>query len=93
MIESILTWVLEALFFICNLLFGWFQLPAFPTELTDSINSFLDLLFNNLSLLGLFIRPVTFNAVIYILISLYTFKLLYKVIFWIIKKIPFLNIK
>mgnify|MGYP004529842291 CR=1 FL=1 len=93
MIENILAWVLEALIFICNLLFGWFQLPSFPIELTDSINSFLDLLFNNLSLLGLFIRPVTFNAVIYILISLYTFKILYKVIFWIIKKIPFLNIK
>lgn len=90
---DIVNFLLNCLYFICNLLFGWFQLPSFPTELTDSINSFLDLIFENLSLLGLFIRPVTFQAVIYILISLYTFKILYKVIFWIIKKIPFLNIK
>ena len=90
---DIVNFLLNCLYFICNLLFGWFQLPSFPTELTDSINSFLDLLFDNLSLIGLFIRPVTFQAVIYVLISLYTFKILYKVIFWIIKKIPFLNVK
>lgn len=90
---DIANFLLNCLYFICNLLFGWFQLPSFPEELTNSINSFLDLIFENLSLLGLFIRPVTFQAVIYILISLYTFKILYKVIFWIIKKIPFLNIK
>ena len=90
---DIVNFLLNCLYFICNLLFCCFQLPSFPTELTDSINSFLDLLFDNLSLIGLFIRPVTFQAVIYVLISLYTFKILYKVIFWIIKKIPFLNVK
>ena len=50
--DNIMGFLLNCLYYISNLLFGWFQLPEFPVELTNSINEFLNLVFNNLSLLG-----------------------------------------
>ena len=61
--------------------------------LTNSIDSFLDLVFNNLSLLGFFIRPATLKLVIPILIVLINFEWIYHLTMWIVKKIPFFNVK
>lgn len=92
MIDNLLAFCINGLYYISNLLFGWIQLPPFPPELTDSINAFLDLIFNNLSLLGLFIRPSTFFITIPLLIALFNFEILYKVTMWLINKIPFINV-
>ena len=47
--------ILEALLNLIKTLletvFGFINLPAFPEELTSSIETFLDLIFDNLSLL------------------------------------------
>ena len=59
----------------------------------DGVNNFLDLIFNNLTLLGFFIRPTTLTIVIPILIILLNFEEIYKFVMWILKKIPVLNIK
>jgi len=87
-LETILTLVMTLLQFV----FGWINIPSFPEELTNSINSFLDLVFNNLSLLGFFVRPQTITLVIPTLIILLNFEDVYKLTIWIIRKIPFLNI-
>ena len=73
--------------------FGWISIPSFPTELTDSISSFFDLIFENLTLLGFFIRPSTLSIVIPMLIILLNFDNLYKLTMWILRKIPMLGIK
>ena len=73
--------------------FSWINLPAFPEALTNSINSFLSLIFDNLTLLGFFIRPQTLMVSIPVLIILLNFDDVYKLTMWILKKIPFLNIK
>ena len=65
-LEAILNLLKNLLFIV----FGWINLPAFPEGLTNSINSFLDLIFNNLNLLGFFIRPSTLTLSIPILIAL-----------------------
>ena len=87
--EAILNLLKNLLFIV----FGWINLPAFPEGLTNSINSFLDLIFNNLNLLGFFIRPSTLTLSIPILIALLNFEKLYKLTIWILRKIPMLGIK
>lgn len=72
--------------------FCWINLPQFPEELTNSLNSFIDLIFDNLNLLGFFIRPATITIVIPVLIILINFDKVYKLTMWILKKIPMLNI-
>ena len=78
---------------LLNVVFGWISLPQFPEELTNSVNTFLDLIFDNLSLLGFFIRPLTLTITIPILIILLNFEQAYKLVMWIVRKIPFLGIK
>ena len=88
-IEAILN-LFKTLLFSC---FSWISITAFPGELTENINSFLDLIFNNLTLLGFFVRPVTLQIAIPILIILLNFENLYKLTMWILRKIPMLGIK
>ena len=89
--------ILEALLnliqLLLNVVFGWINIPQFPESLTRSIDSFLDLIFENLSLLGFFIRPITLTVAIPLLIILLNFDKIYKLAMYIIKKIPFLGIK
>jgi len=88
-LEAILNLLKNLLFIV----FGWINLPAFPEGLVNSINSFLDLIFNNLNLLGFFIRPTTLTLSIPILIILLNFEKLYKLTIWVLRKIPMLGIK
>lgn len=91
--QNLLNFLWDLLFILVELLFGWINIPAFPEELKSNINSFLDLIFNNLDLLGFFIRPTTLKIVIPLLIFLFNFKYIYKLTMWIIRKIPFLSMK
>lgn len=93
LIDNILNFVFELLFFIVQLLFGWINIPSFPDSLKSSVNNFLDLIFNNLTFLGFFIRPTTLKIIIPLLLIMLNFKNIYKLTMWIIKKIPFLNMK
>ena len=86
-------WFWDILDWLVELLFGWINIPHMPTELTNSISNFLDLIFDNLSLLGFFISPYLIKLVVPIVLFLINFKWIYKATIWLIKKIPFLNIK
>jgi len=83
---------IDFLNFITKIFFGWINIPPFPEELKNSIESFFNLIFDNLSLLGFFIRPFTLKIIIPLILILIGFIPIYKLIFWIIKKIPFLHI-
>lgn len=78
---------------LLNVVFGWISLPPFPSELTSSVNTFVSLIFDNLSLLGFFVRPLTLMVSIPVLIILLNFEQVYKLVMWIVRKIPFLGIK
>lgn len=91
-ITLVLNLVWNFLEFLIHLLFDWINIPAFPETLKSSINSFFDLIFGNLSLLGFFVRPFTLKIVIPLLLFLINFKYIYKLVMWIIRKIPFLHI-
>ena len=85
--------ILNIIFNLIKFVFSWLNLPAFPEELSNTINNFLDIIFDNVSLLGFFIRPATLNILIPALIIIINFEKLYKFIMWILRKIPFLNIE
>lgn len=88
-IEMLLNLVKTILFAILSI----FNLPSLPSDLLDSLDTFLDLIFDNLSLIGLFIRPTTFKIIVPVALVLMNFEVIYKVSMWILRKIPFLNIK
>lgn len=90
---NLLNFLWDLLELLIHLLFGWINIPVFPAELKNSINSFLDLIFDNLSLLGFFVRPITLKIIIPLLIIVINFKYIYKFSMWLIKKIPFLSLK
>ena len=89
--------ILEALLNIIKgllqIVFGWINIPQFPEQLVGSIDTFLDLVFGNLSLLGFFIRPLTLTLLIPTLIILLNFEDVYKLTMWILRKIPFLGVQ
>ena len=89
------TWdiLMDWLYNIIKFCFSWINIPSFPAELSGSIDGFLSLIFDNLSLLGFFIRPVTIRLVVPILLIVINFELIYKLAMWIIRKLPFINIK
>ncbi len=85
--------LLNGLFIIIDFLFGWINIPQVPDTIINSINSFLNLIFGNLSLFGFFIRPFTLKILIPLVIFVINFKYIYKFFMWFIKKLPFINIK
>ena len=90
---DILNLLLNGLYFIIDFLFGWIQIPQVPDSIISSINSFFNLIFDNLSLLGFFIRPTTLKILVPLIIIVINFKYIYKFIMWFLKKLPFINIK
>lgn len=87
----ILEVLLNLVFGLLKIVFGWINLPTFPSGLTNSIDTFLNLIFDNVTLLGFFIRPITLSIVVPILIILLNFEDVYKITMWILRKIPFLR--
>lgn len=87
----ILEALLNLVFVLLQACFGWINIPAFPETLTSSINTFLDLIFDNITLLGFFIRPATLTISIPILLILLNFEEVYKITMWVLRKIPFLR--
>lgn len=69
------------------------SIPDLPDSLYKSITSVIDTIFNNLGLLGVFIRPQTIIIIVPILIVVMNFERIYKVVMWILSKIPMLNIE
>lgn len=88
----IITLILNLLKTLIFAVFSWINIPSLPESITNGLNSFLDIIFNNITLLGFFIRPITITIVIPVLIILLNFDEIYKFTMWILKKIPMLNI-
>lgn len=65
----------------------------FPESLVNSINHVLDIIFSNLNFLGMFLRLDTIKILVPLLIFVINFEWVYRLVMWIISKIPFLNIR
>lgn len=81
--------ILNAIYKLLTTVFG--VLPNIPDfdGFTDSLNIVLDTIFNNLSLLGVFVRPQTIHIIVPVFLAIYNFEHIYHFIMWIIRKLPF----
>lgn len=68
-------------------------LPDFPVDLISSMNSFFALIFDNLSLLGFFVRLDTVKILIPLMIVVINFEDVYAFVMWILRKIPFIGVE
>lgn len=70
------------------------DIPSLPIDIIEPINLYIDIIVTNgLGLFYLLVRPVTVNVVIVVVVFLNSFEYIYAIIMWVLKKIPFLNIK
>lgn len=71
-----------------KVVFSFINLPDFPQSLANSINTYMDLIFNNIGFLGFFVRPSTLSIIATTAITIFTFHKLYKMAVWIWNKLP-----
>lgn len=76
--------------FIFNLLPN---IPEMPSSISDSIDGLLDMIFSNASIIGFFVSLPLIKILIPLIIVITNFEYIYRVVKWVIEKIPFLNIK
>lgn len=63
-------------------------LPDTPESLTTAVDSYLDLVFSNLSFISFFVNVDTLKTVALIAIAIYTLEKAYTLLIWIIHKLP-----
>lgn len=68
------------------------NLPSLPDNLLTGAYSFIDLIFDNVGLLGLFIPIPTIKVVVPLLLLIINFDKIYKLTLWVLNKIPKLDI-
>lgn len=68
-------------------------LPDLPEELISGMDSFFSLIFDNLSLLGFFVRLDTVKVLIPLVIVVINFEHLYSFVMWLLRKIPFIGVE
>ena len=68
------------------------DMPSLPDQLLSSAYSFIDLIFDNVGLLGLFIPISTIKVVVPLVLVIVNFDKIYKLTMWVLNKIPKLDI-
>lgn len=89
-IEGILSVVTGLLHFVLHIIP---TIPDLPSEITGPITTVLDLIFNNVGLLDLFMPLNIVKIIIPLWLIVDNFDKIYSILFWVIKKIPMLGIE
>lgn len=85
--------LLNAMYYLVTGVLGFLpNVPSFPDSFNSSINTVLDTIFNNLDLLGCFVRPFTLQTIIPLAIILLQFDKIFGFIMWLVRKLPFFSI-
>lgn len=69
------------------------NLPDLPKNLLEGANGFINLIFDNVGLLGLFIPVSTIKIVVPLILLIVNFDKIYRLVVWTLKKIPVFGIK
>ena len=64
------------------------NVPQFPDSLLASLDRVMTTIFNNLDLLGIFIRIDTIKILVPLVVIAYNFEHIYHFAIWLVKKIP-----
>ncbi len=68
-------------------------LPDMPDSITTVVDNFFDLIFSGVNVLNFFVPLDTVAILIPIVIAIVNFDRIYKIVMWILRKIPFLSIE
>lgn len=89
----IISTILNLLKFLITTIFGVLpNIPNVPNVISSSITSFLNLIFENVQLLGIFLPIPTVKIAVPIAIVIINFDHIYNLTMFILKKIPMLGI-
>lgn len=83
--------LLNAILSLLQVIFGWINLPSFPADIENTLWSFEELMFSSATCLGFFVRLSTVFALLPLLLIIVNFDQVYRLVMWIVRKIPFLN--
>ena len=73
---------------LVQFLFSWVNLPAMPESARTALDTYFGYIFDNLDFLNFFVNVSTLKSIAIVAVSLFIFVRVYKVIMWIINKIP-----
>lgn len=90
LIESLLSIINIMMNFVLNLIPN---LPDLPESITSSVFGFIDLIFDNVGLLGVFAPLSVIKILVPLWLAIEAFDHTYSLIFWVVRKIPILNIR
>lgn len=88
--EGVLSIISNLIIYVLDLLPN---IPAVPDNISNAVFGFINLIFDNVGLLGIFLPLTLVKIIIPIWIAVEMFDKIYFLVFWIIRKIPILNIK
>lgn len=83
----------EVVLWLLNVAFSWIQLPSFPIEINNAINTMYGYIESALGFVWLVLPYDLVVIIIPIVIAVENFDRLYSMTMWILRKIPFLNIQ
>lgn len=87
----ILQGLLSVLFGFVSFVLDLFpDIPSFP-EASNAIGGVLDMIFQNLGLLTVFVRPLTITIVVPLVVILINLDKVWSIIRWVLRKIPFVG--
>lgn len=89
----ILGFLLDALKIVLQTALGFINLPSLPQTIETSIRGFIDMIFDNLGLIGFFVRWETIQIAVPLVIAVANMDKIYDGIMWIIRKIPMLGMQ
>ena len=85
----ILELIMSAVLFLLKTVFSLLpNIPQLSETLTNSIDRVFGVIFDNVGLLGLFVRISTIKWLVPLVVVVYNFEHIYHFIMWVIKKIP-----
>lgn len=88
-IESILNLFSSAL----KLIFGWINLPDVPPEIADVINQLFGYMRSGIGLVFLFVPMPLVRILLPLVVVVVNFDKVYKLVMFVLRKIPFLGIE
>ncbi len=85
----ILKAIFDAILTLLKLIFGILpSIPDLPDSILNSLETVFSTIFDNLDLLGLFVRIDTIKTLVPLLIIAINFEHIYHFTMWIVKKLP-----
>lgn len=76
-----------------KLIFGWIEFPPFPTELRAYVDAMVDLIRMGLNIIWVFIDQEVVMILLPLVVAVINFDHMYKLVMFVLRKIPFLGIK